>query len=112
MSTRWSVRACALNRSLVRSAWRVSRRPEPVGSDDEEVQVSAYGGKRFGAHAAQLASGALFGYGTDLLRHGERDLPQPGVIIGGNSYVMVEPAITGGERYREEEPGDHGVAMV
>jgi hypothetical protein len=73
-----------------------------VASDDEQVQVPAYGGQRLGTDAAQLTSGSVIGHGTDLLGHGERDLTQPGVVIGGNPYVMVKSAITGGERHREE----------
>jgi hypothetical protein len=73
-----------------------------VASDDEQVQVPAYRGQRVGADAAQLTSGSLTGHGADLLGHGERDLPQPGVIIGGHADVMVKSAITGGKRHREE----------
>ena len=46
-------------------------RLEVVASDDEQVQVPAYGGQRLGADAAQLTSGSLIGHGTDLLGHGE-----------------------------------------
>ena len=45
--------------------------PEVVASDDEQVQVPAYGGQRLGADAAQLTSGSLIGHGTNLLGHGE-----------------------------------------
>jgi hypothetical protein len=45
--------------------------PEVVASDDEQVQVPAYGGQRLGADAAQLTSGSLIGHGTDLLGQGE-----------------------------------------
>jgi hypothetical protein len=76
-----------------------------VASDDEQVQIPAYGRQRLGADAAQLTSGSLIGHGTDLLGHGERDLPQPGVLIRGNPYVMVKSAIAGGERHREEQSG-------
>ena len=64
-------------------------RPEAVASDDEQVQVPAYRRQCLGADAAQVTSGSLIGDGTDLLGHGERDLPQPGVLIRGNPYVMV-----------------------
>jgi hypothetical protein len=87
-------------------------RPEAVASDDEQVQVPAYGRQCLGADAAQVTSGSLIGDGTDLLGHGERDLPQPGVLIRGNPYVMVKSAIATGERHREEQSGDHGVPVV
>ena len=45
--------------------------PEVVASDDEQVQVPAYGGQRLGADAAQLTSGSLMGHGTHLLGHSE-----------------------------------------
>jgi len=64
----------ALARPL-RAAQRKCREAEVVASDDEQVQVPAYGGQRLGADAAQLTSGSLIGHGTDLLGHGERDLP-------------------------------------
>ena len=86
--------------------------PEVVASDDEQVQVPAYGHQCLGADAAQVTSGSLIGDGTDLLGHGERDLPQPGVLIRGNPYVMVKSAIAAGERHREEQSGDHGVPVV
>lgn len=87
-------------------------RPEVIASDDEQVQVPAYGRQRLGADTAQLTSGSLIGHGTDLLGHGERDLPQPGVLICGNPYVMVKSAIAAGQRDREEQSGDHGVPAV
>jgi hypothetical protein len=94
------------------SAGQRCRRPQVVASDDEQVQVPAYGRQRLGADAAQVTSGSLIGDGTDLLGHGERDLPQPGELIRGNPYVMVKSAIAAGERHREEQSGDHGVPVV
>jgi hypothetical protein len=109
--------ATALPWSRRRSAGRLGQGPgfpdeEDTSSDDEEVQVAAYRCQRFAADSAQLAPGSLIGHGADLLRHGIRGLLQPRVIICGNRYVMVEAAIAGRERYREEKPRDRRVPMV
>src|ERR1019366_4766975 len=100
------------NPAAARQGRLLSRKPGRSGSDDEEVQGTADRCQRFAADPAQLASGSLIGHGTDLLRHGIRNLLQPGVVIRGNLYVMVEVAIPGGERHREEQPGYHRVALV
>ena len=100
------------NPAAARQGRLLSRKRGRSGSDDEEVQVTADRCQRFAADPAQLASGSLIGHGTDLLRHGIRNLLQPGVVIRGNLYVMVEVAIPGGERHREEQPGYHRVALV
>lgn len=51
-----------------------AERSQVIASDDEQVQVPAYGRQRLGADAAQVTAGSLIGHGTDLLGHGERDL--------------------------------------
>ena len=80
---------------------------EENGLDDEEVQVTAYHCQRFAADPAQLASGSLIGYGTDLLSHSVRNLLQSGDVIRSDLYVMVEVAIAAGEWHRKEQSGDH-----
>ena len=100
--------------AAVRVAPETSRRQasgfpeaEENGLDDEEVQVTAYRCQRFAADPAQLASGSLIGYGTDLLSHSVRNLFQSGDVIRRDLYVMVEVAIAAGERHRKEQSGDH-----
>ncbi len=74
---------------------------------DEEVQIAADRGQGVAADAAQPTSGSLIGQGTNLFRHGIRNLLQPGAVIGRNLYVMVEVPVAGGERHGEEQPGNH-----
>ena len=74
---------------------RISESGRRRRSDNEEVEVTADRCQRSGADPAQLASSSLIGHGTDLLRHGIRNLLQPGAVVGRNLYVMVEAAIPG-----------------
>jgi len=87
-------------------------RSQEAGSDDKEMQVTADRCQRFAADLAELTPGPLVGHASDLLGHGIGNLFQPGMVIRGNLYVMVKSAIPAGERHREEEAGDHHVAVV
>jgi len=76
------------------------------------MQVTADRCQRFAADLAELTPGPLVGHASDLLGHGIGNLFQPGMVIRGNLNVMVKAAIPAGERHREEEAGDHRVAVV
>src|ERR1700683_5159442 len=76
------------------------------------MQVPTDRGQRFAVYLAQLTSRSLVGDGSDLLRHGIRDLLEPCDIIGGDFHVGLEVAITGSERHGEEQTRYHRVAAV
>ena len=85
---------------------------QPFGSDDEQVHIPADRGHGTVANPAELSSCPLVGHGSHLLGHGVRDLLQPGALVGRDLDMVLQTAIPGSERDRDEEPRHGSIARM